>query len=153
MHYKKNNKLKKWLFFFLITISTNIYAQVYIINNQTLDPSDWDTSSTSLSDIDNNKFILLQYYNYAERKKIAETKQQNLNELSNEILNLNNSNIDLEIANIQEQLSTMKKESEEAIKFLSTYTFPELKQLNQLEQDNLQKIILLQEQINSFTQK
>ncbi|KLT72780.1 hypothetical protein PL75_06810 [Neisseria arctica] len=153
MHYKKNNKLKKWLLFFLITISTNIYAQVYIINNQTLDPSDWDTSSTSLSDIDNNKFILLQYYNYAERKKIAETKQQNLNELSNEILNLNNSNIDLEIANIQEQLSTMKKESEEAIKFLSTYTLPELKQLNQLEQDNLQKIILLQEQINSFTHK
>lgn len=153
MHYKKTNKLKKWLPFFLITISTNIYAQVYIINNQTLDPSDWNTSSTSLSDIDNNKFILLQYYNYAERKKIAETKQQKLNELNNEILNLSNSHIDLEIANIQEQLSTMKKESEEAIRFLSNYTLPELKQLNQLEQENLQKMILLQEQINSFTQK
>ena len=121
-------------------------AEIFIINTQTLEPASMESQSgTSLSNVQANRQILLNYYHYSERAQAAQQRRLLINQLNNQVTQWLQTGIDQTSSdNLKGQINQLNRDTQEAIKFLAPFTLPELRQLHGFEEQNFAVLEKLQ---------
>lgn len=128
------------------------HAEIFIINTQTMEPEQVDTAtSRSLSDVQANRAVLLQYYHYDERRNAALLHQRSIQELSYRVQQFTQTGADEPtLAALNNQIRQLQGDTQKALVFLSPFELPEMKQLYAVEKDNADKLAQLQRQAETI---
>ncbi|UOO81055.1 hypothetical protein LVJ83_08685 [Uruburuella testudinis] len=142
------NKIRTALIAFSLLCAWPAQAEIYIINTQTLDPEQLGPGSGhSLSNIEANRRILLDYYHYTDQQQAVLNRRQATQDLAYKIEHLKQTGADKQtLADINSQLKQLQNAAHTALPELSKFALPEFKQLHQIEQENAAQLENLQQQ-------
>ncbi|MDO5639678.1 MAG: hypothetical protein Q4G28_07380 [Neisseria sp.] len=135
-----------------LMLAQPVGAEIFIINTQTLDPEQLGTGrGHSLSDVEANRKVLLDYYRYSEQQAAVVGHQQSTRDLAYKIQLLSQSGADEQTLNeVNSQLKQLQQAVQAALPGLSKFELPEFRQLHRIEQENAAQLENLQQQVGKI---